>query len=245
MKLIQFILSIALSVMLSSCYYTNRLIYLQDKKFSESRPTLLPNKKSLYKLQPSDILSVQVKSSTEPESSNAIFNVSSHQNGMYSTPGSFYLEGYTIDNNGKINLPIIGEVVVKDLTVGEVQQLIQASANKYLTKSTVTVKLTSFKVTVLGEVKNPGYLYVYNNQATILETLGLAGDLTPFGNRKNVKLIRQVPGGSQVVLLDLTDHKLLNSEFYYLLPNDVLYVEPLSARAKKSNLEVLSVIFAG
>ena len=245
MNIINRVFCLALALVLSSCYYNSRLIYLQDKKYSEFKPTVVQNKKMQYRLQPSDILSVQIKSSTETESSNAIFNVASRQNGMFSTPGSLFLEGYTIDNNGKINIPIMGEVVVKDLTIEETQRLIQLNANKYLNKSTVIVKLTSFKVTVLGEVKNPGYLYVYNNQVTVLETLGLAGDLTPFANRKNVKLIRQVPAGSQVILLDLTNPQLLSSDYFYLMPNDVLYVEPLKARANKTNLEVLGVIFAG
>src|SRR6478736_596302 len=245
MNIQKLILALALSVSLSSCYYNSRLIYLQDKHFSEFSPTLVQSKKSIYRLQPSDIVSVQVKSSTETEASNAIFNVASHQNGIYTTPGSLFLEGYTIDTNGKINLPILGEMIVKDLSIEEAQRLIQSNANKYLTKSTVIVKLTSFKVTILGEVKNPGYLYVYNNQVTVLEALGLAGDLTLFANRKNVKLIRQVPGGSQVVLLDLTDPKLLSSEYFYLMPNDVLYIEPLKARSNKTNLDILSVVFAG
>lgn len=245
MKIIKFVFCIALLMPLSSCYFNNRLVYLQDKNYSEFSPTLVKSKKSVYRLQPSDILSVQIKSSTETEASNTIFNVATREGGMFTNPGSLFLEGYTIDLNGKINLPIIGEVLVKDLTVEEVQKIVQVHANKYLNKSTVIVKLTSFKVTVLGEVKNPGYLYVFNNQVNVLETLGLAGDLTPFANRKNIKLIRQVPEGSQVVLLDLTDPRLLSSEYFYLMPNDVLYVEPLKARSKKANLEVLGVVFAG
>jgi polysaccharide biosynthesis/export protein len=234
-----------LFMIVTSCYHNSRLVYLQDKKFSKLSPTVVQNKKVQYRLQPSDILSVQVKSTTEAASSNAIFNVASQQNGAFTSPGSFFLEGYTIDSKGKINIPILGEMAVKDLTLEEAQQLIQLNANKYLTKATVIVKLTSFKVTVLGEVKNPGYLYVYNNQVTILETLGLAGDLTTFANRENIKLIRQTPTGSQVVLLDLTDPKLLSSEYFFLMPNDVLYIEPVKARAKRTNLEVLGVIFTG
>lgn len=218
---------------------------MQDKHFSEFSPTLIQNKKSIYRLQPSDIISVQVKSSNEAEASNSIFNVASHQNGVYTTPGSLFLEGYTIDTSGKIMLPILGEVAVKDLTIEEAQRVIQSNANKFLKNSTVIVKLTSFKVTVLGEVKNPGYLYVYNNQVTVLEALGLAGDLTQYANRKNIKLIRQVPSGSQVILLNLTDPKLISSEYFFLMPNDVLYIEPLKARANKTNLEVLGVVFAG
>lgn len=245
MKATKFVLYIVLILLLSSCYYNKRLVYFQDKKYSELQPTLVKSKKPVYRLQTSDVLSVLVKSSTETEASNTIFNVATREGAMFTSPGSLFLEGYTVGVDGKINLPIIGEVLVKDLTVEEVQEVVQAHADKYLNKSTVIVKLTSFKITVLGEVKNPGYLYIFNNQVNVLETLGLAGDLTQFANRKNVKLIRQVPEGSQVVLLDLTDPRLLSSEYFYLLPNDVLYVEPLKARSKKANLEVLSVVFAG
>jgi polysaccharide export outer membrane protein len=217
---------------------------LQDKQFSSVSPTTLENKKDVYHLQPSDVVSVQVKSSTETAASNALFNVGSMQNG-FTSPGSFFLEGYTIDTEGNITMPIIGSVMIEGLTVESAQKLIQANADKYLTKATVIVKLTSFKVTVLGEVRNPGYLYVYNSQVTVLETLGLAGDLTPFANREKVKLIRQTPEGSKVIFLDLTDANLLSSEYFFLMPNDVLYIEPFRARANRTNLEVLGVVFAG
>jgi polysaccharide export outer membrane protein len=230
-------------VLFSSCYSNKRLVYLQDEHFSTKKATVVENKKSSYRLQPNDILSVQIKSSAEPEISN-LFNVGSLQNSMFASPGSLFLEGYSVDGSGKIILPILGELIVKDLTLDEVQILIQAHANKYLNNATVIVKLTSFKITVLGEVKAPGYYFVYNNQATILEALGMAGDLTSFGNRKNLKLIRQMPAGSEVVLLNLTDPRLLQSEYFFLNPGDVLYVEPLSERTKRTNIEILSVVFS-
>jgi polysaccharide export outer membrane protein len=98
---------------------------------------------------------------------------------------------------------------------------------------------------VLGEVRNPGYFFVQSPQATILEGLGLAGDLTPLGNRRNVKLIRQTANGSEVVLLDLTRPNLLSSPYYYLQPNDAIYVEPVTALTQRSNINNLSIVFAG
>jgi polysaccharide export outer membrane protein len=106
------------------------------------------------------------------------------------------------------------------------------------------VKLVSFKITVLGEVNSPGYRYIFNNQATILEGLGLAGDLSENGNRKRIKLVRQVPTGSEVVMVDLTDPKILTSKYYYLMPNDVIYVEPLRAQSKRSNLALMTLFFS-
>jgi len=229
-------------MLLTSCYYNKRLIYLQDRHFSERKSTLVENKRTPYHLQPADVLSVQIKSSAEKEVSG-IFNIST-QNLMVANQGTLFLEGYSVDASGKITLPILGELLVKDLTVEEAQQFIQSNANKYFNNAIVIVKLVSFKVTVLGEVKNPSYYFVYNNQATALEALGMAGDLTIFGNRRNIKLLRQQTAGTEVVLLDLTNPALLKSDFFYLKPGDVLYVEPLKARSNRSNLELLSVVFA-
>jgi len=231
-------------VLLTSCYHNKKLIYLQDKNFSESQPTLVENIRSIYRVQANDILSIKVKSSTDAQVSD-LFNITTTtQAPMFTSPGNLFLEGYSIDADGKISLPIIGSLTVKDLSIDEVQNLIQLNANKYLKNATVIVKLISFKITVLGEVGNPGYHYVYNNQVTILEALGLAGDLTPQGSRQNVKLVRQAKTGSEVILLDLTDSRLLKSKYFYLMPNDVLYIEPVKARARKWNLENLTLVFS-
>jgi polysaccharide export outer membrane protein len=228
----------------SSCYYQKKLIYFQDNDFSYVQPTFVENQRSVYKIQPNDVLSIKVKSSTDAQVSDIFNIIATTQQATFANPGNLYLEGYSVDEQGRVLLPILGQVTVKDLTMDEVQTLIQTNANKYLKNATVVVKLISFKITVLGEVNNPGYHYVYNNQATVLEALGLAGDLTIFANRKNVKLIRPVARGSEVVLLDLKDPNLLKSKYFYLMPNDVLYVEPFRARSKKTNLENLTLVFS-
>lgn len=159
-------------------------------------------------------------------------------------PGNMYIQGYSIDETGQITLPILGDIMVKDLTISEAQDLIQNRTNKFLNNATVIVKLISFKITVLGEVRAPGYRFVYNNQATLPEGLGLAGDLTENGNRTRIKLIRQVPTGSEVVMIDLTNPSVLKSKYYYLMPNDVIYVEPLKAQSKKLNATNVSIVLA-
>ncbi len=235
---------ITATMLLSSCYYNKRLVYLQDETYSESQPKFVENKRSQYLLQPNDVLSIKVKSSTDAQVSDLFNIITTTQAPTFTSPGNLFLEGYSIDSEGKITLPIIGPLPIKDLTIEAAQDLIQASANKYLKNATVIVKLISFKVTVLGEVNNPGYHYVYNNQVTILEALGLAGDLNSVGSRKNVKLVRQVKNGSEVVLLDLTNPALLKSKYYYLMPNDAIYVEPLRARSGRLNLEHLTLVFS-
>lgn len=228
----------------SSCYYNKRLVYFQDKDFSYVQPTLMENQRQVYKIQPNDVLSIKVKSSTDHNVSDIFNIVTTTQATTFSNPGNMYLEGYSVDEQGRVNLPILGFIAVQGLTMDEVQNLIQSNANKYLKNATVVTKLISYKITILGEVNNPGYYYVYNNQATLLEALGLAGDLTIFANRKNVKLIRTVPKGTEVMLFDLKDPNLLKSKYFYLMPNDVVYVEPLKARSKRSNLENLTLLFS-
>src|SRR5882757_5479707 len=154
-----------LCAMLSSCYYNKSLIYLQDKKYSDKKATVVPTSKIIYRVQPYDVLSIQIKSSTETAETANVFNAGGRGGAMYATPGSLYLEGYSVSPDGNITLPVIGDVKVQGLTLEEVQELVKENANKYLIKATVIVKMTSFKVTVLGEVRNPGYFYVYNNQA--------------------------------------------------------------------------------
>ena len=241
--MVQFLYSVFLIAVLSSCYSNKRLVYLQDSGIKAGQPTKVVNQSRPYLLQPNDVISVKVKSATDREISD-IFNITNETIGTLSTPGNLYMDGYSIDNTGRIHLPILGSLMVAGLTLEAAQDSIQNRANKYLNQATALVKIVSFKVTVLGEVKNPGYHYVFNNQVTILEALGLAGDLTNFGNRQNVKLIRPVPNGSEVTVLDLTDPQLLRSPYFFLMPNDVLYVEPLRARTNRTNLELWGVIFS-
>lgn len=229
---------------LTSCYYNKKLVYLQGRNFSSSRPNSVPGNQAEYRIRPNDVLSVKVKSATDPLVSD-IFNITPGQGSMFmGSPGSLYLDGYSVNNAGEITLPVIGTMSVKDMNLDQVQEAVQKSVQKYLNNATVMVKLVSFKITVLGEVNNPGYHYVFNNQCSVLEALGLAGDMTRYGNRKNIKLVRQSKQGSQVVILDLTDASLLSSEYFYLMPNDVLYVEPLRANARRLNLELLGVVFS-
>src|SRR6185295_18855548 len=112
MRIITLFSCVLFSVLVSSCYYNKRLVYLQDCDYSETRATLVENKKSPYRLQPADILSVQIKSSAEKEVSG-IFNLAT-MNSMYANPGSLFLDGYSIDASGRIVLPILGELTVKD-----------------------------------------------------------------------------------------------------------------------------------
>lgn len=155
---------------------------------------------------------------------------------------ALYMSGQSIDVDGNVTLSEVGKIKVANLSVYEAQEKIQKRVNEFLSNATVVVKLVSFKITVLGEVANPGYFYVYNDQATVLEALGMAGDLTDYGQRDNITLVRQVEGGSIVKVLNLKSKNVIASPYYYLMPNDVLYVQPLKAKLDRGNLGTLNVL---
>ena len=218
-----------------------QLPYLQGKGYSTRTAVQVDNQRQAYHLQPGDVLSIRVQS-VQP-TLNEMFSVTNGQNIQSGDPGNLFVSGYSVDDAGTITLPTAGRLKVGGLTVEETQLLVQKEVARFMREANVVVKLTSFKLTILGEVRAPGRYFVYNSQATVLEGLGLAGDLTEFGSRTNVKLIRQTPKGSEVVLLDLTDPDLLRSKYYYLLPNDALYVEPLKARTARGNANNLGLVF--
>ncbi|MCG8306073.1 MAG: polysaccharide export protein [Cytophagales bacterium] len=225
-------------ISLSSCYSVKKVTYLQ----SEENVLALPNNPITYLVQPNDILNIRVQS-LDPEQS-AFFNISSTENrNIQANEASLFLSGYSVNQDGIINLPIVGEIKVSGLTVEQIRELIQDEINKYLLDAIVLVKLTSYKISVLGDVARPGTNFVYNTQATIFEALSAAGDANISANRRNVRLIRQIEGKSYVIKMDLTDPKIIESPYYFLLPNDVIYVETSKENLFRNNLVLITVTF--
>ena len=229
-------------VWLSSCYSRKELVYLQDSSFSDEYPTQIKNRRPTYKLQVNDVLHIDVQN---PDTETAqYFNYGQQEMRGFGNESNLFIMGHSIGGEGFVTVPMIGKVKVVDLTVDEAKALLQQEVDKFLRNTTVDVKLISFKISVMGEVNNPGYYYVYNGQANVLEGISLAGDLTQFGNRDNVKLIRQNDNGAEVILLDLTSSEVMKSKYYYLLPNDVIYVEPSKKQIKRANLEPVAIVFS-
>ena len=123
----------------------------------------------------------------------------------------------------------------------EIISLIRQRSNQFLKDATVVVKLVSFKVSVIGEVNRPGSYNNYNSQLTVLEVISLAGDITDYGNRKSVLVLRPVTGGTKSFRLDLTDRQILTSDGFYLLPNDIVYVEPIKSKTFRINIPTISL----
>ena len=233
-------LPVCLLGVFSSCIPNKKLVYFPNPQFNNDEPTLIYNSRKTYRLQPQDVLSVRIKTlDTETEN---YFNIQSSGGFQPINPAGLYINGYSIDSRGMISLPEVGDVEVGGRTVEEAATKIKDAVGAFINNTTILVKLVSFKITILGEVRSPGYYYVFNEQANILEALGLAGDLTDFGNRENITLIRQTEKGNKAVLIDLKSPDLLASSYYYLQPNDVLYVQPMQAKSTRSNLSTLSVI---
>jgi polysaccharide export outer membrane protein len=215
---------------LFSCTPQKNYIYLQDKGNNSGTSTVKANTFE-YKIKPKDVLYIKTVPIDEPSITSLNSNV---QTNVISSDLSAYLNSFDVSDSGFVNLPLIGSVFVNDLTIAGCQKIIQEKVNLYLKNTLVVVKLLNFNVTVLGEVNKPGTYRVYNNQVTILEALGLAGDLTINGNRKQIMLVRQNNNGN-TINIDLTDKKLLYSDYFYLQPNDVLYIKPTRSKIYGTN----------
>ena len=231
-----------------SCIPNKRLVYLQ-KKDSKAPPPVdrqeeIPIQFKPYKVQVGDVLNIKVLS--QDPLSVAAFNVDA-MSGTAQTNLSvtqLYVSGYSVDEQGFIELPLLGKVLVRDKEIPEVIEILSKGIDKFASNAVVKVKLVSFKVTVLGEVKMPGVHYIYNDRANLLEVLGYAGDMNDLANRQKIKVYRTVDQKLQVTNIDLLDRKFIESNAFYILPNDVIYVEPTKAKNFRLNLPIISLTIA-
>jgi polysaccharide biosynthesis/export protein len=216
------------SILFISCTPQRSLTYIQDRQRVGDE---LSVRQEEYRLKPGDILHVRIMSSDA--GANEIFNLEDTRRAVTRTAAvgdpHMFLYGYTINTSGEIQMPVVGIVKLAGLSLAEAHDRIQEIVNEYIIDATVSVKVVNFSVTVLGEVRSPGSFYIYDHDFTVMGALGLAGDLTDYGNR-NIHLIRRSTEGLMFYRLDITDRQAFNSELYYLQPNDLIYVEPLLAK---------------
>jgi len=230
-------------LMASGCTSQKKLAYLNNlpKPSGEETFTMsIPD----YKIQPRDILYVTAKAMSPDGTIKDFLSPQSNAVGNSSAQGEstgFYT-GYDVDLKGKITIPIIGQLAVGGLTLEETKKILQAAIDKVFNNSTVECKLLSFKFTVLGEVHAPGTFFNFNNYLTVLEAIGRAGGVGDFGNRNNVLVVRSIDKGTKTFRLNLQDKNILSSEAYFLLPNDVVIIEPLKQKIFNMNLPTISFI---
>jgi len=224
-----FIFITLLTILLfSSCGARREIVYFQTpEELTSSFEQHIP------KIQPSDQLAIVI-SGPDP-TAVAPFNGVSNMQTNATTPNiSPYHPTYTVDGEGNIELPLIGKVKVSGLTRSEAIDLLKSKISKYVVNPGVNINFTNFRISVLGEVTRPGSFIIPTERVTLLDALGMAGDLTIKGKRENVLVVREVDGIKQTHRVDLTTESALNSPVYYLAQNDVIYVEPNSAQITAS-----------
>lgn len=222
------IIILFLSLLLVSCVSKQKMLYVQDNVSNNSDNSFE------LKLQPDDMLLINVTSENpeiaEPYNLKAV----SLQNNTEEDAATKRQLTYLIDKNGYVDFPIIGKIKIGGLTKEEATAEIQNILKDHVKDALVTIRLINFKITVLGEVQKPGAYTVKSERITLLEALGMAGDLTIYGKRSNVLLIREQNGQKVTHRIDLTKSSFIDSPYYYLSQNDVLYVEPNGTKVNSS-----------
>jgi len=231
----------------TSCKTSKDMVYLNNTNDQEVLEGI-PGRISEYIIKTNDNLYVDIQSMS-PEV-NAMFNPSKGagmQSGTQQNYGQLsgqYLNGFQVDLSGNVNLPIIGKVALAGQSLKQARETIQVKADEYIKDATVKVKLLSFKVTVLGEVKRPGVYYNYNNNMTVLDGVSMASGVTDYGRIQKVLVLRPTDKGSKTFRLDLSNKKFLSSEAFFLQPNDVVYVEPDKYKNVKLNSPLYSLFLS-
>jgi polysaccharide export outer membrane protein len=244
MKQIPLILTAAL-FLASSCTSQKKFAYLNNLPEPTGEETFtmeIPD----YHIQPRDILYVTVKSMTPDGKIEDYLGGTTTISGSNTMQGENggYLYGYDVKTDGNILLPVIGAVQVEGKTLEETRRILQEEFGKSYKNVTVECKFLSFKYTVLGEVKSPGTYINYNNYLTVLDAVGHAGGVDDYGRKDKIIVVRSLKGGTKTFSVNLQDKKILTSEAYYLLPNDVIIVEPESRKIFNLNLPTISFVIS-
>ena len=222
-----------------SCKPKENMVYMEKEKAVAETEI---NQAVFYgtHIQSGDLLDIKVTAFDE----NAVrpFNLYSMNNStstgqVNGQTAQLAPQGYLVDNEGFIYFPVLGKLYIKGMTLAQLRADLEKRLLAYLSDPLVSIKQLNFNITVLGEVKNPGQYTNPSDKITVLQALGLAGDMTDYGNRTNVKLIREIDGVSKTYTIDFTNKNITNSPYYYMQQNDVLYIEPDLIKKKTANID--------
>ena len=237
LKVSTFIKLLVLLLIIQGCTPMSKITYLNNSQSVEWDVSPIPPK---HHLEIGDILMVRVISRNEE--SNNLFNIESNTNSANSTltAANLYLNGFTISQEGTIDIPNVGEVFVLNQTLEEAESTISLKAEEFLINPFVIVKLANFQFTVLGEINAPGNYPVYKEGLTIYDAIAMSGGINDYGNLKKIKIVRSEKNKKQIYNVDLTSSNILTSDFFYLRNNDLIYVQPLKFKGfKKSQSQLL------
>lgn len=220
---------VLLVICLTSCASKKEILYLQDSEENSSAEINY----QITTIQPNDILSINIET-INPEA--AIPYNRGASGSQLTNLQILQLQGYLVSNSGSINFPVIGEIDIANLTTAEAEDKIKKELVEggHLNNPIVNLRIVNAKITVLGEVKGPGTFNFTEQNITILQALGYAGDLTINGKRDDIIITRDVEGVRQISHIDLTNTEFMKSEFYYVRPNDVIIVNPNNPRVKNA-----------
>lgn len=229
------LLTIATLSILNSCVSKRKVSYFQDLPRSEFASL---DTTAIFRdpvIQTDDILSIAILTIDPTTSAVANQTSTSMTVGGSSTAGKQEVEGFIVDKNGEIELALIGKIKISGLTTFQARELIRKKAMENFKNPVVNVRFANFKISVLGEVTRPATYTLPNEKVSVLDVLSLAGDLTLYGRRENVLVIREVDGQKQFARLNLNSAEIFSNPYYYLRQNDIVYVEPDKAKASALN----------
>ena len=218
------------AVVFASCVPQKKMLYLKNPEMvAENLSKEYVNERTVdYKLQPGDNLFIRFINTIDEKSAASL--TGEYNRTTMGSDASIYLHSYTLDEDGCIELPLTGKIELKNLTVDQAKDRMQSELDKFVNQTTLIVKLSNFNLTVLGEVTRPGMYKVYQTQINLFEAIALAGNMTNFAKKSDVKIVRQTDHGSEIVTIDMGEADVLSSPYYYLKPNDIVYVEPLKIK---------------
>lgn len=235
MKRLKLLIILLSCIVISSCIPHKDTIYLQNKE-SATNDTIQNNLSEVqkpYRVQVNDILNVRVKALDQE--TVEILNPIGEGNLNASGEERAYFDGFTVDNHGNIRVPTLGYINVLGFTTEEIEKMIEKKLLDEQFKSTasifVTVKLAGLRFTANGEIGRPGTVVIFKDRVNIFEAIANAGEIPITGNKKDVLIIRQYPQGQKIHHLDLTNIDVMKSPYYYIQPNDIIYVKPLKQKS--------------
>lgn len=237
-KLNRLVSLLLLLLLFAACQSYKKVPYLQNAEMVDK--TVQHEKLYDAKIMPKDLLTIVV-SCTSPELA-APFNLTvatpSNLTIMYATTTQPVLQQYLVDNEGNISFPVLGDLHLGGLTKNQAELLIVEKLKSYMKETPiVTVRMVNYKISVIGEVTRPGTFTISNEKVNLLEALAMAGDMTVYGLRDEVKLIREdATGKQQIITLDLNKAETILSPYYWLQQNDIVYVTPNKAKARNSDI---------
>jgi len=226
-KILLFLSFIISVLVLSSCIPQSKVRYVQPNSKKDTLNAFILKQRPKNLVKPFDNLYIKIIS--PDQTTSQMFN--SESSGAGSQSVNYHMISYTVNDSGYVNFPFVGQIHVEGLTILEAKDVIQNALSQYISNAAVVVKFVGKSVTIIGEVMQQGEYVIFSDNILIFKALALAGGLTDFGNRNEVTIIREENGKANFYTVDLTDKRITSSEFYYLKPEDVLVIHPLSQKS--------------